>query len=302
MPRVEESSIMSDYVSAWVQVTIDASEAQADAAADFMVGLTGAGIETADVPEKINCVRVIGYLDASGDVAGQKAAIKRFVNSLAAEGSGAVVSFVSLAGEDWGENWKQNFEPRAVTRTLVIAPPWHPVTPHPDQDLIIIDPGQAFGTGQHETTLICLQRMESLAEKGRLGPQVLDVGCGSGILAMAAVKFGATGALAIDVDPEAVMATIANAKLNGMEKQIRAEQTPLEQLDGTYGAVLANLTGNDLLALAESLRAKVAKNGYLICSGMLTHQVAAVREAFEALGLHMLEQDMIAGWAGLVMT
>ena len=302
MPRVEESLTMSDYISAWVRIIVEAPEYQADAAADFLVGLTGAGVETCQAPGKSDCERVIGYLDASGDVAGQKAAIQRFVEGLAAEGTGAVVRFEGLAGEDWGENWKQNFEPRAVTRTLVVAPPWRPVTPHPDQDLIIIDPGQAFGTGQHETTLICLQRMESLAEKGRLGPEVLDVGCGSGILAMAAVKLGALGALAIDVDPEAVAATIENVKANGLEKTVRAEQTALEDLPGTYGAVLANLTGKDLLELAAPLRAKVAKGGYLICSGMLVHQVEPVRRAFEALGLHLLEQDTMAAWAGLVMT
>ncbi len=293
---------MSDYVSTWVQVIVEAPEHQADAAADFLVGLTGAGVETSQAPGKINCERVIGYLDASGDVAGQKAAIQRFVDSLAAEGTGAVVRFESLAGQDWGENWKQNFEPRAVTRTLVVAPPWRPVAPHPDQELIIIDPGQAFGTGQHETTLICLQRMESLADKGRLGPEVLDVGCGSGILAMAAVKLGALGALAIDIDPQAVAATMENAKANGLDNAVRAEQTPLEDVPGTFGAVLANLTGKDLLALAEPLRAKVAKGGYLICSGMLVHQVEPVQRAFESLGLHMLEQDTMAAWAGLVMT
>lgn len=299
---MEESNYMPDYVSSWIQVIIEAPESQADAAADFLVGLTGAGVETDDSPERPGCQRVIGYLDESGDVEGLKTAIQGFVDSLACDGGGATVRFEHLAGQDWGENWKQNFEPRAVTKTLVIAPPWHPVTPHPDQDLIIIDPGQAFGTGQHETTMICLQRMESLGDNGRLGPEVLDVGCGSGILAMAAVKFGATSALGIDIDPEAVRATMDNAALNGLEERIRAEATLLQDVPGTFGAVLANLTGKDLLELAEPLRAKVAKGGYLICSGMLVHQVPAVQAAFEGLGLHLLEYDMIAGWAGLVMT
>jgi len=295
---------MGDFISSWIQIVIQAPAAQADAAADFLAQLTGAGVETVELDAPAGAVRVIGYLAASADTAAQRAAIEAFAHDLAAQCDASALSlcFKDLAGQDWGENWKQNFKPRAVSQTFVVAPPWErSVRLGEDQKLIVIDPGQAFGTGQHESTALCLQRLEGLDNKGRLGSPVLDVGCGSGILALAAAKLGVPKVVAIDIDPEAVRCTAENALHNGLAAQIEVSDTPLDQVRGRFALVMANLTANDLIELAEPLRAKMELGGYLICSGMLTTQLDQVRQVFEGLGLSLIEQNALAGWGALVL-
>lgn len=295
---------MGDFTSSWIQVNIQAPAAQADAAADFLVRLTGAGVETLEVGGVDEAVRVIGYLSCVADTALQRQAIMEFARNLGDQcGDGQVLlSFKDMAGQDWGENWKQNFSPRAVSQTFVVAPPWEQtVRLGEDQKLLVIDPGQAFGTGQHESTALCLQRMETIADQGRLGSPVLDVGCGSGILSLAAAKLGVPRVVAIDIDPEAVRCAMENARHNGLEGHIDVSLTPLEQVPERFAMVLANLTAKDLVALARPLRERLEHGGYLICSGMLATQVDGVRQVLESLGLCMLEQDMMAGWAALVM-
>lgn len=288
--------------SAWIEVVILAPEAQAEAAADFLVTLTGLGVEVDDFADPLAPVRVKGFLPAGGDLAAQKALLTRYAQELGQEaGQEVLVSFQDLAGEDWSQNWKQHFKPRAVTRSLVVAPPWEQVFPDAEQRVLIIDPGQAFGTGQHESTTLCLSRIERMAQRDILPPRLLDVGCGTGILALAFLLFGGGSALAIDLDPEAVAATEHNAGLNGLQGRLEVSGTPLEEISECFPLVVANLTAKDLQELAPALAARLAPGGELTASGLLVMQIPAVHVALEAQGLALLEQDSLAGWAGLVM-
>ena len=287
---------------AWIEVIILAPAPQAEAAADFLFTLTGLGVEVDDFSDPPGPVQVKGFLPAGGDLAAQKAMLTRYARELGQlAGEEVVLSFQDLPGEDWSQNWKKHFKPRAVTRGLMVAPPWEKTQPGPEQQVVIIDPGQAFGTGQHESTTLCLARLERLAQRDLLPPRLLDVGCGTGILALAFLLFGGASALAIDLDPEAVSASRHNAELNGLQERLQVSDTPLERIEERFPLIVANLTAKDLQELAPHLAARLAPGGEMIVSGLLVMQIAAVRAALEAQGLALLEQDSLAGWASLVM-
>jgi ribosomal protein L11 methyltransferase len=290
--------------SIWVEVRLSAPAPQAAAAADFLTALSGRGVQLSPHEQQPEFEVVVAYLTEGPDLAGQKAQVQAHAAQLAALcGPGEMeLTFAELPQEDWSANWKQHFHPRLVSRRLIVAPPWEPGEPQGDQEMVVIDPGQAFGTGQHQSTQLVLRCMEQAAEKGRLPGRVLDVGCGSGILSLAALKFGATSALAIDIDPLAVEASEHNARLNGLAQGLVASLTPLEEVEEIFPLVLANITAQDLIELSTPLRQRLAKGGELVVSGLLVTQIDKVRAAYEALGLNVLETDSLAGWAALVLT
>ncbi len=286
----------------WQEVRLLAPAPQAEAAADFLTSLTGHGVQILDNDGPVGAVTVRAFMEVTAELPAQKALVERYAQALAAEAGGRVeVAFSDLPGEDWAGAWRAYFHPRLVSRRLIVAPPWEKATPQPGQMVIVIDPGQAFGTGQHQTTQLVLRRIERLAERGRLPLRVLDVGCGSGILGLAGLLFGAQEAVGIDIDPEAVLATQANAQRNGLAGRIMASQTPLEELSESFPLVLANLTARDLIALASPLARRLDPGGELVVSGILIDQIASVSQAFAAQGLQVVEQDSLTGWAALVL-
>lgn len=226
---------------AWVEVVLLAPAAQADAAADYLVALTGHGVEIDDSQEPPAPVMVKGFLAAGADLAAQQAALQRYALELGqAAGQEVIVNFQNLPDQDWGENWKRHFRPRALTRRLVVAPPWERAELHPGQLEIVIDPGQAFGTGQHESTLLCLRRLEHLAGRGQLPDRILDVGCGTGILGLAAARMGAEAVTCVDLNPLCATTTRRNAALNGLAVEV-AEGPAGDYLSRPANLVLANL-------------------------------------------------------------
>src|SRR5262245_13033492 len=136
---------------------------------------------------------------------------------------------------DWADEWKRHFPVLRVGRRLVIRPTWRRHTATPDEVVLALDPGQAFGTGLHPTTRLCLAALEQLADRGGLeGRRILDVGCGSGILAIAGVRLGATSALGVDTDPLAVEATTANARRNRVVRRVSAREGSLPTGEGPF--------------------------------------------------------------------
>ena len=287
----------------WQEVCLRAPAPQAEAAADFLTGITGHGVQLIDESGSVGLVSVRAFMETSAELPAQKALLERYAASLAEEaGEGLVeVSFSDLPDEDWAGAWKAYFHPRLVSRRLIVAPPWEKASPQAGQMMVIIDPGQAFGTGQHQSTQLVLRRIERLAERGRLPARVLDVGCGSGILSLAALLFGAKQAVGIDIDPEAVIATWANAERNGLTKGVSAGITPLEEIGESFPLVLANLTAKELIELAVPLAGHLAPGGELVVSGILVSQIQDMIELFAAQGLKVVEQDSLAGWAALVL-
>jgi ribosomal protein L11 methyltransferase len=209
------------------------------------------------------------------------------------------------AEEDWAEAWKEHFKPLKVTSRLVIRPPWDDYRAAPQEVVITIYPGMAFGTGRHPTTVLCLKALERLMAQALapLSPgawQVLDVGTGTGILALAAARMGAR-VLAIDVDPEAVAAALENVRLNALEDVVLVEDTPLTKLREQFPLILANLTALDLRQFAESLAGRLTAGGALIASGFLTEDLPTLADRFASLGL---QQEFVLSqedWVALVL-
>jgi ribosomal protein L11 methyltransferase len=187
-----------------------------------------------------------------------------------------------------------------VGRRLVIRPTWRRHRRAPDDVVLALDPGMAFGTGLHPTTRLCLAGVEALADRGLLsGARVLDVGCGSGILAIAALKLGASRAVGLDTDPIAVEATDANARRNGLVRRVSVREGSLPSGEPPFDVVLANLIAGVLVPLAPALGEELRPGGALLASGIFIDREAEVRAAFEASGLGVRSRTVEGDWVAL---
>lgn len=205
--------------------------------------------------------------------------------------------------EDWATAWKAYFPVLRVGRRIVIRPTWRRHRREAEDVVIAMDPGMAFGTGLHPTTRLCLAALEPLADDGRLtGSRVLDVGCGSGILAIAALRLGAASALGVDTDPIAIESTDANARRNGLVRRTRARLGSLPSGEPPFDVVLANLIAGVLVRLAPMLRDELTSGGTILASGIFIDREAEVRAAFEAAGLVVSHRLVEGDWVALEAT
>jgi ribosomal protein L11 methyltransferase len=200
---------------------------------------------------------------------------------------------------DWAEAWKAHFPVLRIGRRLVIRPSWRRHRNRPGDVVLALDPGMAFGTGLHPTTRLCLAAIERLADGGRLGPTALDLGCGSGILAIAAVRLGADRVLALDTDPIAIEATVGNAARNGIGDRIATRRGSLPSGEAPFDLVIANLVASILVELASGLARELAPGGTLVASGIFVDREREVADAFRAAGLTMRERDREGDWVAL---
>jgi len=200
---------------------------------------------------------------------------------------------------DWAEAWKDHFHVMRIGRRLVIKPSWRRHAREGDEVVIDLDPGMAFGTGLHPTTRLCLLAIEEHAETTTLG-RALDVGCGSGILSIAAVKLGATRAVGVDIDPIAVEATIANARHNRVGKRVRARDGSIPSDEGPFDTVLANLIAGVLVQHAATLADELVPGGTLIASGIFIDREPEVRDALEPAGFRIIRRYHETDWVAMV--
>jgi ribosomal protein L11 methyltransferase len=201
---------------------------------------------------------------------------------------------------DWAEAWKSHFRVLRVGRRLVIRPTWRRHRRQPGDVVLSLDPGMAFGTGLHPTTRLCLAALETLADEGLVsGVRVLDVGCGSGILAIAAGKLGARELLGVDPDPIAVEATAANARLNGLSRRLAVRRGSVPTGEPPCQLVLANLVASLLVQLAPLLAAEMAPGARLLASGIFHDREGEVREAFALAGLATARRWAEDDWVAL---
>lgn len=208
---------------------------------------------------------------------------------------------------DWASAWKRHVGVLRIGRGIVIRPTWRRHRRRPGDTVIAMDPGMAFGTGLHPTTRLCLVGIERWADEGRLErggahdgrARLLDVGCGSGILAIAAGLLGAGEMVGVDTDEIAVEATLANARRNRVARRLRARRGSLPSGAGPFDLVAANLIASVLVALADGLAAELVVGGRLLASGIFVDREGDVRSALEAAGLQIVRRDEEGDWVAL---
>ena len=200
----------------------------------------------------------------------------------------------NVKDEDWSEVWKRFYKPFRAGRRLVVKPTWESYDAGPDDRVIEIDPGMAFGSGTHETTGMCLELLEDTLHGGE---RVIDVGTGSGILAIGAALLGASGVLAIDIDPQAVKVAKENIAHNGLSGKIEAvEGNLLDRRDVTCDVCVANIIASVICGFAEPLKAHIAPGGTFICSGIIREREADVNGALLAAGYQIREIRRRGEW------
>ncbi|HEY1266687.1 MAG TPA: 50S ribosomal protein L11 methyltransferase [Candidatus Binatia bacterium] len=206
-----------------------------------------------------------------------------------------------LAEKNWAKSWRRFFAPVKIGRTLWIAPPWID-PPKSRRHAITIEPGMAFGTGTHSTTRACLEFIEEIMprfDRGKL--RALDIGTGSGILAIALAKFGAASVVALDNDPVALKVARDNIRVNDAARQIRLTRTKVGTLGGRFGIVVANLISETILELADALAACVAPGGYLVLSGILYWQGDEIVRRFVSARFKMVRRRRGQEWVTLLL-
>ncbi|MFP3867875.1 MAG: 50S ribosomal protein L11 methyltransferase [Desulfobacteraceae bacterium] len=291
----------------WLEIRIEIPERIQEEVSLFLTEWSGRGVFLEDDPVISGPAARTGikvYFPAEDFGPVQEKELQRYLQRLQSHGYriGPVVQRL-LVEEDWAHAWQAHFKPRKLTRRIVIRPPWDDYPPGPEEIVLTIYPGMAFGTGRHPTTQLCLQALEEIFDQRRLPApnlcQTLDVGTGTGILALAAARFGAR-VLAIDVDPEAVAATRKNILLNQLQDLVRAEDLTLDSIRQRFDLILANLTGPDLHSLAEALAGRVQPGGWLIVSGFLLEDVPQLLARFAAQGLQQTRSYSQEDWVALI--
>jgi ribosomal protein L11 methyltransferase len=279
-------------MSSWIEVTVDAPTELSELVGSYLLDLGSPGLECID---RDGVTSLVAYFR-------DQEAVDRLPETFARmsltgkSGWPPTMRSRRIDEQDWAENWKVHFAPTAVGRHLQICPPWD-VGSAPDRITLIIQPGMAFGTGQHATTRGCLALIEeATAERGVA--RALDLGTGSGILAIALAKLGVADVCALDNDPQACAIAAQNSEANGTTQVISIARD-LAAVTGRFDLIVANLFTEPLRQLAERLQALLNPDGRLLCSGFLIADETAVTAAYPHLTVVRRKEE--EGWTTLLL-
>lgn len=278
----------------WIEIVVSTPPQLAEALTNYLteVGVKGVFQEDTfgdsspgDLAEPAEREELKAYVSSSP--AGRKkiAALGKYIDSLAElfpELEKPSFKSRDVSGADWGEEWKKYFKPLRLSKNIVIKPTWERYTPEHRDIVIDIDPGMAFGTGQHPSTRMCLEAIEEILLKDRSIKKfrVLDVGTGTGILGISCAKLGAESVLAVDIDPKAVEIARKNAVINGVEDRMKVVNRDIRRMKGSFDLIVANLTAETLLKLKPSLILLTDPGRYLVISGIIEQNAAKVEASF----------------------
>ncbi len=300
----------------WLEVSLTVDGEMAESVAEVLARFIpdgGVVIESTAVTANLDDseghavgpLRVFGYLPVNDQLEETRQRLEEALWYLGRIRPLPEAQFRRIEQTNWAEAWKQHYQPIAIGRRLVIVPAWLE-SPAPERIPIRIDPGMAFGTGTHPTTQLCLEIIEAAAETMPPEWDVIDVGCGTAILAIAALKLGARRALGVDIDPDSVRASAENAAANGVLDGLELKLGSLEEIRrGDYSFRQAPLALANILApvlirmLDDGLGDLLTPGGSLALSGILAEQSADVEAAARRNGLALVERRQIGDWVAL---
>lgn len=257
-----------------------------------------------DIPEGLDfeVAQVTGYLAKDSSLAERTQVIRERISQLPSYGLDigmGEVAVTTISEADWGEAWKKYYKPTHIGKNIVVKPSWEEYKPKADEEVIIeLDPGMAFGTGTHETTMLCLEILEEYIKKDCA---VIDIGCGSGILSIACGKLGAKQVLAIDKDEIAVKVASENIKRNNLEKCIKAMKgDKFQGINFKADIVVANIIADVVIDITKDVGLYLKDGGIFISSGIIKDRKLSVFEALEKNGFDVIKQFEKGEWVALV--
>ena len=302
----------------WLEVSLTVNGELAEAVADVLARFAPNGVTTEQGVKFVNDedegtatgpITVRAYLSMDEHIEETRQKLEESLYYLGTIQPLPAAMFTPIADQNWMETWKQHYKPIPIGKRLMIVPAWLDL-PEPNRIPIKIDPGMAFGTGTHPTTQLCLELMEEFFVGAQhVAPlHMIDVGCGSGILSIAALKLGAKQALGVDIDSESVKNSRENADVNEIGNELILSQGSVsEVLDGKFAfksapLVVANILAPVIIRLFDvGLADLIEQNGVIILSGILQEQSQSVIEAAQAKGLQMNEKLQMGDWVALMM-
>ena len=284
----------------WVEVVVETGEEASEALTNFLWELGAVGVVEESIGGAPGHLRA--FFAATSDPDTVATRVNVYLEGLRALGlhAGAQAHVAPLADTDWNAAWREHFRPLSVGRGLLIAPPWE-VPATSERLVLVIEPGRAFGTGHHGTTAGCLTLLETLIARDR-PTRALDLGTGSGILAVAAARLGVTDIVACDSDPDAVAAAEANASRNSVTAHVRPMLADAATLAiGPAPLVVANLLAAAHRTLAGRYRELVAVGGALVLGGLLDAEADGIADALTAHGFAREASVSLEGWTSLAL-
>ena len=308
----------------WTEILVGISSADADTAAAIVSMVCHHGIYIEDYSDMEETLPKIGWVDAVDEDLLAKDRQKAFIHiylpknenpseaaafiteRLATENVAHTVSSASIDEEVWANNWKKYYKPEHVGKNLVVCPSWEQYEPQQGDIIIDLDPGSAFGTGQHETTRLCLELLESAVASG---DKILDVGCGSGILSIAALKLGAKSAAVVDIDKNAAKTAADNALANGFDAgiyrtfsgNILTDPVLCGEIGTGFDIIAANIVADIIIDMQEMFFQKLSNGGTLIVSGIIDTRAQEVEDALVAAGFKAAKKHELRGWVAIIL-
>jgi len=282
------------------RLTLEVSEGAKSLISDFLLGLDSMGVAE-DILEDRGVIEVSAYFPMETDLKPVIEGLKNYTSFLEKNLSGISIGGITVEEIDrssW-EVWKQVLKTVRAGRRVVIRPPWEEYISKDDEIVIEINPSMAFGTGHHETTRLCIQAIEEILQSVEV-EKVLDVGCGSGILSISAVKLGAGEAIGLDTDPMAIKEAKRNLEENSISDKVRLFCGCIDSVKGEFDLIVVNISAEVVFLIRKELRSRLKKGGKLIASGISFARRDEVVSGLENVGF-ILEKEMRDGeWVAFV--
>lgn len=308
----------------WTEISIKTSQEGADIAAQafYEVGITGLVIEDPDELSQLSkeeffwdyidesmvgtsdgTVVIKAYLSSDSSLGEKLSLIKDKINWLKNKDLGVDlgsldIELTSVREEDWSNTWKKYYKPMKVSDRIVIKPSWETYNKKKGQVILTLDPGKAFGTGTHETTMLCMQAIDQYI---RPDHSLIDIGCGTGVLSIGALLLGAKAATAIDLDGNAVEIARKNAQINKvLDRMTLVHGNLLDEIEGSYDIVVANIIADVIIELSQYVTNYIKAGGLFISSGIIHERLDEVIEQIESVGLIIEKVAKMGEWAMVV--